>query len=72
LDEGSFRDSASPTPLPSESTTALAPLPTRHRLFGGGGVDGFFVGGIVMESDSVVVLSSMQLPPSISYFVFVV
>ena len=73
LDDGSFQDSAS-TP-PSESTMVLVPLPTRQRLFSGG--DFVVVAAVVnsekvvadgrfIETESVVVLSSVQLPPSIS------
>jgi len=61
---------------PSGSTIALAPLPTRHKVLDGGGGEGVLdesigedkscfssdemVGERLMESDSVVVLSSMQ------------
>lgn len=54
----------------------LVPLPTRQRLFNGGGdfvavaavvnSEKVVAGGRVIETESVVVLSSVQLPPSIS------
>jgi hypothetical protein len=59
LDEGNFLDSAS-TPFSASSIT-LAPLPTRQRLSGDLSAAGD-VGAGVIDTESLVVLSSTQLP----------